>query len=1142
MSTKIVVLGLLICVTVSGQKKQKEWPYGGTVAKFQEAPQLDGKIGTEEWKPAVRVFGFQQRRGGDNLEERKAVTYLGFTEKRLYLAVVSELPPDGKLITTQKNRDSSLIRDDSVEIWIDPHWKKRKAGKGNQTYFQTMINSAGTIFDKKYDPAGGTPSMGWNGDWKTASGIHKKTGPDSPIQTQTGIWVCEASIPFDDVGMTGSPIGHEIGVMVARQWKRPGAQKPWFPHAHSFSSWTEYPHFRLTKSHPTVQMMEFGDELFEGNLEMEALIINPGPSRTVQVETKATSSDMPSMQETVDLKLPAQGEKLYEFTTHGRFHATAQHHLDFSVTGEKGESTYFHYAMDWRKPGGKRWTVKTGPNPKKAIKLAYYPSYEFIRIFVDPRELGKEAEGIQQADVAVLNPKGEKVTGGRMEWEKAPAERRFKVGELSEGKYTAQVSLKGYGKTYERHFVRKYFPWEGNGLGETTKVYPPFEPITVDGHTVSVVMRRHEVSGLGFWESVEARGNDEGAKYLELLAGPIALKADGKVLEGTGEFESRRPHAVKYEGKAVHPAVTVKTRMTTEFDGCSRIEMTLAPGSEDKELKTLSLDIPLKDSLMPLFHATTTGLRRNPAGYLPEGTGRVWDGRDNPDGNWYGNFMPYVWVGAEERGLCWFADNDRNWVLETGEKPEEVAPCQELIREDGTLHLRINFVQKPVSVDEPRKIVFGLMASPAKPMPKNWRNVLFEHGVEDRRSIKWIGAQYWGSPSIMYNKYPINGDFSVLDKMQELRLGGKMGDFWRYYNARNLSGDISDSTYMSPKKIRQLLSISFRRAQRAEDNYFCAYWEEFHRTLSYHPEVPVFRQEWSGKYSGTGHHSYPESYLDFACYYAAEFVRRGIGTYFDNTFPKRAYDPVTTGAYRLANGQMQPSANMWRHRRYLKRIWTLHAQMGPEKTPPIMMLHMTNTHVVPYMVFNHSNLDLEWFYGPEPLQSKFTADLLRAESLGLQTGNYPLALSNVRGPGWKKKSANVIRKARKTRFAGLMVHEIRTRPTGKVDRGLLNKMLQFGYGLEGCRVYNYWDARKPLETSDPKCKWLLAENQGKLMLLLCTWNAEKGEVEVRLDHDALHSGIREARNAETGKSIDVKGGRFNFSMPGYGVRLFWLQE
>ena len=1142
----MLVFAILPIAVAFRQEKQDRWPYGGTIARLDRAPKLDGEIGPEEWKPAVRVFGFQQRRGGDFLEERKAVTYLGFTEDRLYIALVCELPPDGELIANKTNRDSSLIRDDAVEIWIDPHWRNRVAGKGDQSYYQTMINSIGTVFDKKYDPAGGAPSLGWNGDWKTGNGIHKTTGPQSPLQTETGIWICEMSIPFEDVGIDGSPIGREIGVMVARQWKRPGGQKPWFPHSHAFSSWTEYPHFTLTENQPTVQILGFGDELFDGNLQMKALILNPGPARTARVHAKATSSDMPGVERTETIELPADAEVTYEFTNHGRFHATAEHHLDFSVTGQAGSPTYFRYAMDWRKPKGKRWAVKMGPNPEEAIKLAYYPSYEFIRVYVNPDELGEQAEGIREATISVLGPDNKPVTENIMKWEKAPAEQRLDVGKLAEGTYTARISLKGHDKTYTRPFTRQYFPWEDNGLGETNAVYPPFEPVEVEGRTVRVVMRRHEVGGLGFWNSVMARGNDKGAEYEELLAGPIALHVeDGAVLEGTGEFTSTEPHAVVYEGKAAHPAVTVKTRTTTEFDGCTKVELTLAPpGARESAadtptptLDTLYLDIPIRDSMAPLFHATTTGLRQNPAGFTPRGTGRVWDGRDHPDGNWFGNFKPYIWVGAEERGLCWFADNDRGWELKTGDEPADFAPCQELIRRDGVLHMRINFVQKPLVIKEPRKIVFGLMASPAKPMPGNWRKVLFEHDAPDRQFIELIGAQYWGSPSIMYSKYPINGDFSGLDKMQELRMGGKMGDFWRYYNARNLSGDISDSTYMSPKKVRQLMGIAFRRSQRVGHNYFCVYWEEFHRTLNYHPEVPVFKEEWSGNYTGTGHHCYPESYLDFACYYAAQFIRRGIGTYFDNTFPKRAYDPVTTAAYRLPNGQMQPSANMWRHRRYLRRVWTLHAQMGSDRFPPIMMLHMTNTHIVPYMVFNHANYDLEWFYGPEPLQSKFTPDLLRAESIGLQTGNYPLALAHVRGPGKGRTSAEARRKARKTRFAGLMVHEIRTRPTGEIDRQLLNRMVEFGYGGEGCKVVNYWDKKTPVKPSDQRVKWLLMRRGDSAMLLLCTWNPEPATAKIGLDTRALGFDPKAAADAETDQAVPWKDGTLSLELEGYGARL-----
>jgi len=59
---------------------------------------------------------------------------------------------------------------------------------------------------------------------------------------------------------------------------------------------------------------------------------------------------------------------------------------------------------------------------------------------------------------------------------------------------------------------------------------------------------------------------------------------------------------------------------------------------------------------------------------------------------------------------------------------------------------------------------------------------------------------------------------------------------------------------------------------------------------------------------------------------------------FDNAFPKRGYDLLTTSAYRLPNGNIQPSASMWAHREFLKRIWNIHQELGPKDIPPIMMI------------------------------------------------------------------------------------------------------------------------------------------------------------------------------------------------------------
>ena len=1113
----LALCGLVPLVRAAGEPT-------ATVSLFDTPPKIDGRIAPGEWDGAVRIQGFQKHRGA--MADKVGASWLGYSRERLYVAVVSELPPDGRLRAIEKKEQSAhdkLYGAGGIELWLDAHRGRRDTTKEKLPYVQCIANATNAIYDKKYGIPGQPPSVAWDGDWDFANGLHETTDADSPIQSENGIWVAEISISFSDLGLEDDPVGKTIGALIVRNWKRKrGGQMSWFPMGGNYSNWAGYPRIRLTEADPSGQITSLGERLYAGKLELRARLYNPsGRSRKVKVDAVATSSDMPRRTDSTTLELKPNDHTPYQFNATS-FHEHSKHKLHLVVADADAPTRYLDYTMDWRKPKRAKWrTEETGPQPDKAVRLEYYPSYGFIRLRIDPREVNLEAGSVQSAVVKVAGPDGAELLSQTLRWDAVPARRRLEVGtDLAPGRYTVRVHLDGYENAFERRFVREYFPWEGNRLGITDKVYAPFDPVRQQGKTVSVVMREYRQDGLGLWSSVRARGNDEGSEMRELLAGPIALHVgDGAMLKGSGEFTSVQPQAVIYEGRAAHPAVLVETKTTTEYDGVMKVEITLTPPETPvPPLESLYVDIPVRDELAPLFHVTMTGkIRDNPAGSTPAGTGRVWDSRDLPAPRFHGNFHPYIWVGAEERGICWFADNDRGWVLNA--RPEgdrEPVPCQELIRRDGQLILRVNLVQKPVRLEEPRRIVFGLMATPGKPMPENWRNIFFRSCPPEGKRIQWMAAQYWGSPSVMYSKLPIDQDTSVLSKLQEARLGGGgWGQFMKAWTNRHLSGDISAKTYKSKKKVVGLLHHAHRISRGAED-FLTAYWEEFHATHAYHPEDRVFGDEWSS-------HAYPPSYLDFALWCGAEFVRRGIGLYFDNTFPKPTHDTVSTAAYELPNGRIQPSANIWRHREYLRRIWVIHRQLAPRATPPIIMLHMTNSHLPPYMVYGQANLDLEWLYGGGAAQAKYPPDLLRTESLGLKSGNIPTAL----GGG-----------SHRTKFGALMVHEIRA----KFKRvRLLDDLAEFGYTQPDAEVFNYWDPDPPLKTSDPRCKWLLVKHHGELMALFCTWNPRDENVEVQIDTGRLGLQPQKAQNVETDEVRDVQEGIFKFSMPGYGVRMFRIR-
>ena len=160
--------------------------------------------------------------------------------------------------------------------------------------------------------------------------------------------------------------------------------------------------------------------------------------------------------------------------------------------------------------------------------------------------------------------------------------------------------------------------------------------------------------------------------------------------------------------------------------------MTLNLQPAQAAVRRLSLVVPLRDAAVPYLHAIGDGLRHNYAGFTPAGEGRIWDSSRASKLEIIGTFYPYLWLGDGERGLCWFADTDRDWVL------DDTTPTVDLTRQAGTLFLRVHFITRPAVLTRPHRIVFGLQATPTKPMPDGWRRWT---GIEAgrRRAARALG-------------------------------------------------------------------------------------------------------------------------------------------------------------------------------------------------------------------------------------------------------------------------------------------------------------------------------------------------------------------------------------------------------------------
>lgn len=808
----------------------------------------------------------------------------------------------------------------------------------------------------------------------------------------------------------------------------------------------------------------------------------------------------------------------------------------------------------------------------RSCQISVYPYQNKIGVAADLSTYAypDEVKAVKSATAYVISRKSGKQIAriGLRFNNRRYAEKFVTLRSLPDGNYSVRVVLDNGDKTAPMEFKRETFPWERNTLGVTDEVYAPFEPVRIDGDSIRLSSdRRYKMNGFGLFDKIVSQGR-------EISAGPMTLKletASGQMTEwkfSEAKFSRVAQNVAVYEAEADAGLLKVKTKSSTEFDGCTRVEMDILPGSEQGLVSRMWLEIPLKDDEMPLFHALlSAGVRWNYAGKTPGGGKIVWEPSEakwterrapvwsiapgtegqNDGVVWDSTnmrcmlfftvnpFVHYVWLGGAERGLAWFADSDKDWI------PDMKKPAQVITREGGKLVMRVYLINKPSEIREAKHIVFGLQASPTKPLMPDWR-----------RTDRWAS---WGYMTPAFGrfcctKYPLGRDFSLVDKSIENRkivaAGGKPDIKFLYDKVDELEAKGWPDS-MTPQ------NWTAYWAQAAAQGPLDSIYYEEHWTDPAQTDVDTFGNEWSARQflgawpireknrivydspfmtetNRTGRFisgCYTDSLVDFSVYYANEFMKRGISLYFDNTYPHLSMDPEKSDAHMTEIGKIQPANGIWAQRDYYKRIWNLLNYYNRKGMTPELRfsLHYTNSLILPWHTFATTNLDLEWSWkDPKDMNASlpYPPEMLLAETVARQIGTP----THVHSP-----LAGSISNPRLENGMG-MVHEIPNRREGPFW-----KLLQdFGYGKDDVRHINYWaDDTSPFKVSNNDVKWLgLVRNGDPFgMILLQSYSKSPTSAKLTLE------GCKTWRDAETGEvlpsgsdgSVEVSFGE------GYGTRL-----
>ena len=491
------------------------------------------------------------------------------------------------------------------------------------------------------------------------------------------------------------------------------------------------------------------------------------------------------------------------------------------------------------------------------------------------------------------------------------------VGLLPEGHYPLKGTLLNAAgekvTDLESVFHRMPLPWLNNTLGLPDTPPPPFEPVAVEEPVVTAVQREHRVGTDGNFSSIKVKG-------LEILASPIRWEVQTgektHVLKGQepARFGRVRPVETNWAAAASAAGIAIRSSVLFEYDGTAKYDLEVKPTGNEVVLDRLSLQIPLKARYGQLIHVIPTeGSFRNyvTAGFLPPGDGLLWDSK-----TWKkelpvstgakGNFASMLWLGGMVRGLVWFADTDKGWV------PNDDRAAATISRKGGVVTIGLHFMTERFALDAPRRIIYGILAMPAKPQFK-------DHRLWNRGNPKKVGT--------------IAMRLTSCDAFAPWKVPpvGKCFDYWP-------RDDDWDFARLAMSNQRNLWKSETPHGKYPEGIGLTLYHDA--NKCPVHPMMmPYFGWEWRWR-------SYSKTRVDHLVWYMDQWISNGIdGFYIDDVFPGGDWnlEPLGT-SYILPDKRKQLGASHFFYRDYLKRLYAVFHSHGKR---PIITTHMTDTLIWP---------------------------------------------------------------------------------------------------------------------------------------------------------------------------------------------------
>lgn len=695
-----------------------------------------------------------------------------------------------------------------------------------------------------------------------------------------------------------------------------------------------------------------------------------------------------------------------------------------------------------------------------------------------------------------------------------------KAASVSETRAKSETPLSEEEKAYRRKWTASQLgetllessEWMDNELGRSDLVPKPWIPMRVDGQTIECWGRKYVYDSSSL--PVQIISKDK-----PLLSAPMEF-----ILSANGEdYHFRKAEVdITQVNDGLIDVVTIsdsgpfrlKLKASYEFDGMAKMELSLSCPDDVSSVDALRMVVPLRAENVRYYQLTSSI-----SGHAPSTN----SDRMPVDGLRLNDFREVVWLGDAVRGFCWFAEGMKGWRLKNERSVQVVTPD-----ENGTRELIVKMIEKPLTLERPWKIVFGVQATPNKPLPADFRQ------LADRSAIQW--CWFWGEG----HYYPFQSTFT--DKAREhvakYRKKGKevmpcssLCFYGRYHSQNaffgaNPKGGLMYRELMLWGPLWQRTTLPTRLPSVPEKHTAPGKWfdkkNEPSRLTSCCANSP---------------------WQDYYIWRLAQTIEEtGLGAiYLDNPIYQCANEHHGCG-YVDYKGEWRPSCPIFAMRNMVKRIYKLfHEAHGKS----LIKWHSSNQYVPPILSF----VDVFWDgenYGSGPHKVfEFYSETLSPGRMIAEHNTLKYGVASDLLPEFEERYAPSIASERD--MMGLMMtHDTNCWPAHAPHPELIRHIqgLKLKYPLDEMKVEYYWDEDPRIRITSKDVVFIMFHKKDLALMVLFNWSGEAVKADVKLILRELGFAKKTAviKDVENEEIIGSEDGKFSVPLLPRDFRMLELKS